>query len=252
MILTRLGNKRHLAEKIVKYFPPTFDIWAEPFFGAGGMFFVKRKTKYSIVNDLDSEVYNLFNVVMNQKQELSELFHDFPIHYDLWEYWKKNEETEPVRKALRFLFLSNYGYLGKPQTLAFGVDNQKLKFDELLKSTHELLFNVMFSNHDFRDFFKNLSRVSDKSVFIYNDPPYLGTDDNYSHSFQPKDAEDLFQCNVDSGHKFAISEFDNPKILELADFHNLNVVVLGNRKNIKNVRIEVLVTNYDNSQISLF
>lgn len=252
MILTRLGNKRQIADKITKEFPSNYDIWGEPFFGAGGMFFNKPKAKYSIVNDRDSEVYNLFQVVMNQKEGLLELFLNFPIHFDLWEYWKKNEETEPVRKALRFLFLSNYGYLGKPQTLAFGVDNQKLRFEELLNKTNELLFNVMFSNHDFRDFFKNLSRVKDKSVFIYNDPPYLGTDDNYSHSFQPEDAEDLFQCNIDSGHKFAISEFDNPKILELADLYNLNVIIVGSRNNIKNTRIEVLITNYDQKQPTLF
>jgi DNA adenine methylase len=252
MILTRLGNKRHLADKIIEHFPYNYDIWVEPFFGAGGMFFVKRVAKYSIVNDIDSDVYNLFNVIMDRKDELAELFYNFPIHYDLWEYWKKNEETDPLRKALRFLFLSNYGYLGKPQTLAFGVDNQKRNFNELVNQTHRLLFNVMFSNHDFRLFFKNLSRISDKNAFIYNDPPYQGTDDNYSDSFNEQDIEDLFQCNVDSGHKFAISEFNTPKVLELCEFHKLNLIVIGERKNIKNKRIEVLVTNYDKNQKTLF
>jgi len=251
MILTRLGNKRQIANKIIPYFPQ-FDIWCEPFFGAGGMFFNKPKAKYNILNDYDSDVYNLFDVVMNQKEELKSLFHDFPIHYDLWEYWKKNLETEPIKKALRFLFLSNYGYLGKPQTLAFGVDNQKIRFDDLLEKTNDALFNAMFTNHDFRDYFKNLSRVSDKNAFVYNDPPYLGTDDNYSNSFVEKDSEDLFQCNIDTGHRFAISEFNHPKIIELAEYHKLNLIIVGERKNIKNVRIEVLVTNYENNQTSLF
>lgn len=250
MILTRLGNKRVIAEKITKHFP-THSIYVEPFFGAGGMFFNKRKADYNIVNDFDSEVYNLFTVVSNNYKELEEQFLNFPIHQDLWEHWKKNEETEPIKKAIRFLFLSNYGYLGKPQTLAFGVDNQKNRFPELLAKTNEMLFNVQFANQDFKDFFKNLSRVKDKDVFIYCDPPYLGTDNNYQSGFVEADTRELFRLLVESGHKFMVSEFDHPVILELAKEYKLELLNLMNRKNIKNTRLEVLVTNYK-TQNTLF
>ena len=107
MILRRLGNKKKLAKKLQAYFPP-HKIYIEPFFGAGGMFFNKPKAKYNIVNDLDSDVFNLFQVVMNQKEELDEAFYMMPIHSDLLEYWKKNKETEPIKKALRFLLMSNF------------------------------------------------------------------------------------------------------------------------------------------------
>ncbi len=107
MILGRLGNKKKIAKEIQKYFPP-HKIYIEPFFGAGGMFFNKPKAKYNIVNDLDSDVFNLFQVVMNQKEELEKAFYMMPIHSDLLEYWKKNKETDPIKKAIRFLFLSNF------------------------------------------------------------------------------------------------------------------------------------------------
>ena len=81
MILRRLGNKGKIAEKIQRYFPP-HKIYLEPFFGAGGMFFNKPKAKYNIVNDLDSDVFNLFQVVMNQKEELEKAFLLMPIHSD--------------------------------------------------------------------------------------------------------------------------------------------------------------------------
>ena len=48
---------------------------------------------------------------MNQKEELEKAFYMMPIHSDLLEYWKKNQETEPIKKALRFLFLSNWTLL---------------------------------------------------------------------------------------------------------------------------------------------
>ena len=45
MILRRLGNKGKIADKIQSYFPE-HKIYIEPFFGAGGMFFNKRKSHY--------------------------------------------------------------------------------------------------------------------------------------------------------------------------------------------------------------
>jgi hypothetical protein len=48
----------------------------------------------------------------------------------------------------------------------------------------------------------------------------------------------------------AISEFDNPKILEMSK--GLNVYQIGERKNLKNRRSEILITNYEIEAVSLF
>ena len=102
MILRRLGNKKKLTHKIIPHFP-SHTVFLEPFFGAGGMFFYKPKVKYNIVNDLDSDVFNLFQVVINQKDELERMLEIMPIHSDLMKYWNKNNETDPIKKAIRFL-----------------------------------------------------------------------------------------------------------------------------------------------------
>lgn len=49
-----------------------------------------------------------------------------------------------------------------------------------------------------------------------------------------------------------MSEFDHPFILEQAKQRNLNVIVIGERQNLKNRRTEILVTNYENSIQTLF
>ena len=92
------------------------------------MFFNKPKAKYNIVNDLDSDVFNLFQVIMSQKEKLEKAFYIMPIHKDLLSYWIKNKETDPIKRALRFLLLSNFTYLGKPGTLRFGLQNTKKNF----------------------------------------------------------------------------------------------------------------------------
>jgi DNA adenine methylase len=250
MILRRLGNKKKIAKEIQKYFPP-HKIYIEPFFGAGGMFFNKPKAKYNIVNDLDSDVFNLFQVVMNQKEELEKAFYMMPIHSDLLDYWKKNEEVEPIKKALRFLFLSNITIMGTGSGMRYGTENPKNVLYDNLEKTFELIDDVQFSNKDFRKFFNILRERNFEQSFIYLDPPYLGTNDNYSHSFKEEDSKDLFDELERTGCKFAMSEFDHPFILEQAEKRGLNVITIGERQNLKNRRVEILVTNYKN-ELSLF
>jgi DNA adenine methylase len=246
MILRRLGNKKKLIPKLVPLFPP-HKVYIETFFGSGSIFFGKTKAQYNIVNDLDSDVFNLFQVVMHKKAELEETFYKMPLHTDLLEYWKKNEETDDVLKACRFLFLSNFTFMGAGASLKVGLENHKALFNSNIDTTFDLLSEVQFLNKDFRKFLKSISfrnELDRSKAFIYNDPPYLGTGDNYSHSFIEQDTKDLFQTLIEKKCKFGISEFDNPIVLELAKQHNLNVHYLGERKNLGNRRTEIYICNY--------
>ena len=257
MILRRLGNKKRIAHKIIAHFPK-HKIYISPFFGAGGLFFQKPKSQYNIVNDLDSDVFNLFQVVMNQKEELEKAFYMMPIHSDLLEYWKKNQETEPIKKALRFLFLSNLTYLGKGDCLKFSTDNNSKRIlSENIEAVFNKLDNVQFYNNDFRKLFnsinfENRGNNGVKTTFIYCDPPYLQTTDTYSNSFTESDSLELFETLQSTGCKWAMSEFNHPFILEQAKQRGLNVINVGERQNLKNRRTEILVTNYQNRQTSLF
>lgn len=260
MILRRLGNKQKIAQEIIQYFPD-HKIYIEPFFGAGGMFFNKPKAKYNIVNDLDSDVFNLFQVVMNQKEELEKAFYMMPIHSDLLEYWRKNEETKPIKKALRFLFLSNLTYLGKGMLKYTPRAEVKKQFYKNIDLTFDFLYEVKINNCDFRKFFKSIDFIDidygkpsmeRESALIYCDPPYLGTTDNYSNSFTESDSLDLFNALEETGCKYAMSEFYHPFILEQAEKRGLNVITIGERQNLKNRRTEILVTNYNNIHGELF
>jgi len=255
MILRRLGNKKKIAKEIQKYFPP-HKIYIEPFFGAGGMFFNKPKAKYNIVNDLDSDVFNLFQVVMNEKEELEKAFYIMPIHSDLLKHWQENNENEPIKKALRFLTLKNLTLFGQGDIYRYGDRNLKDEFFKVIDFTFDKINNVQFTNYNFQDFFKKISFPSDLSkVFIYSDPPYLNMTDKRPYNgllFTKEQSLLLFNTLEETKCKFAMSEFDHPFILEQAKQRNLNVIIIGERQNLKNRRTEILVTNYENNQKSLF
>lgn len=258
MILRRLGNKTAIAQEIIKHFPE-HKAYIEPFFGAGGLFFNKPKAKYNIVNDIDSEVYNLYSVIMDRKEDFVKQLEVMPVHSDLLAYWKENEEQDCIKKALRFIFLSNL-------VIPFTQDIDRTAFhsakelvleniDNTLNFIKET--NIRFFNEDFRLFISRIMLqgahrpLQDEATFFYCDPPYLGTADNYSNSFTEQDSIDLFDCLQATGCKFAMSEFDNEFILNQAKERGLNVIIIGERKNLKNRRTEILITNYE-KQKTLF
>ncbi|MEM9685343.1 MAG: DNA adenine methylase [Bacteroidota bacterium] len=254
MILRRLGNKSKLAEKLQQYFPK-HTTYIEPFFGAGGMFFNKPKAKYNIVNDSDSEVFNLFMTVKSNKEALKAQWLKTPISEDLWNYWKTHKETEPVMRAIRFLLFSNFGYMGKPDTLRLEGRNAARQLYDMIDKTYQMLFGVEFMNTDFRKLFNKISLEDQnrrQSTFVYTDPPYLDTDNNYQQGFTQKDSYDLFDCLEQSGCRWAMSEFDHPYILKQAKARGLYIHTIGERRALNNRRAEILITNYQKMQATLF
>ena len=133
-----------------------------------------------------------------------------------------------------------------------------LKLIDLIEPTNKYLFGVQFMNKDFKVFFDSISlddrggKGETNKTFIYCDPPYLGTNDNYSDSFNEEKSLLLFDTLEETKCKFAMSEFDHPFIIEQAEKRGLNIIIIGERRNIKNRRTEILVTNYENRQGSLF
>ena len=247
MILNRLGNKSKLVDKLLPLFP-RHDIYMEMFLGAGGMYFNKPRAKFNFINDLDSDVYNLFRQVLDNKEELLKWIEKTPITEKQFKEWGKGKrEDSDLMNAIRFLWVSNFGLYGKPDTLRIGAVNPRAMIIKNLDKTFEWLSNAYLFNVDFRKFFGKFDYKGNiDRCFLYADPPYLETKNNYSAGFTEKDSADLFDVLVKSGVKFAMSEFDHEFILAQAEKYNLNVITIGERQNITNRRIEILVTNYNN------
>jgi DNA adenine methylase len=246
MLLRRVGNKARIAPKLLNYFPE-HEIYIEPFFGAGGMFFNKPKAKYNYVNDLDSDVYNLYLVLRDNKQELIKQIELMPIHNDLFKHWVKNSETDPILKAVRFLLLSNISYLGMSNTIRYAAEMSKKVLLSNIENSYNFISDVLFNNLPAKDFLKAFAfrSIETKKTFIYNDPPYLGTGDNYSNSFKEQDFIELLEQLISMGVKFGISEFKNDLTLQIVKDYNLKVIDIADRQNLKNRNTEIFMINYE-------
>lgn len=255
MILTRLGNKRKMKTDLAKHFPQ-HRMRIELFFGAGGSFFYLPPPKYAIVNDLDDDVTNLYLVIKNHLEELRREITIVPISETIIKHWKKNYEKDPIQKAVRFLVLSNFTYLGKGDTLRAGLDNAKELILKNLDQTFEKLKNVKILNKDFRQVIPTISftkGLNDKeNCLVYLDPVYHETEHYYRvPNWKESDSLDCLDLMVNCGIKSAMSEFDHPFIIDEAKKRGLNIIYLRERVNIKNRRVEILITNYEAAQSSI-
>lgn len=246
MVLRRMGKKdRKTGQRIISLFPE-HSCYIEMFCGALGLFYQKEKAKYNILNDLDEDVFNLYSVVRGRNEELYKELYNTPYSSSIFKYFRKNKFDDPIYKAVRFLYLSNFSFMGKMGVLKIGnCDNSKKIALENLEPTKRLLQNTVICNYDFRVLLDKVSFNKKNKVFIYADPPYLSTANNYSNSWKKKDAVDLFETLINSKIRFAISEFKNPEIVELAKKYELKIIEIGERRTIQNRNVEILIVNYE-------
>lgn len=62
-VLKYPGSKTRIAKWICAYIPP-HEVYLEPFFGGGGVFFNKIPARIETINDISAEVYNYFKVLI--------------------------------------------------------------------------------------------------------------------------------------------------------------------------------------------
>lgn len=255
----RLGNKESIANVIAGKFPP-HSIYVELFYGAGGIFLNKRPVaKHNILNDLSSEVYNLYEVLLNpdKRLKLEELIQFLPQHQSVLDYivaeWY--DSYDQVERAAAYAIFSTYIFRGAGSTLRLGTTNSKKNLLNSLKEVTDFLartdFNIQFTCKNFDKVLPAIADVAEvrKNGFVYADPPYLQTGNNYSKNsldsaWKMEDFIRLHEHLESQKVRYAISERNNPVIIEYAESVNLNIIPVANMQTILGTRQEILLTNY--------
>ena len=260
MILRRIGNKAAIASTIHAHFP-AHQVYIELFFGAGGMFLNKPRAKYNFLNDIDNDVFNLFMVLKEQPEKTVQSHRATSNSRNAFlTTGKKNEETDPIWKAVRFIFHSNFALMRKGTTLRYRSNANDKSFIHEIIETSKLFQDPVFMCTDFRKVLsritfehKNLKKDYDRTL-IYADPPYLDTGNKYVNDsiWTEEDTYDLFEVLCNSKVKFAMSEFRHPFIVDQAKKRGLHIISIGERHNLKTRTEEILILNYQKPQLEIF
>lgn len=179
------------------FIPDDFNSYYEPFFGAGAMFFYlwnNNRLKYSVISDLNSELFNLYDLVKNDAQTLVDALSKIHIKNASKTYYNNRAKfnslkTIPLedcsleqrqKRALLLLYLNKTGYSGLYRenkkgefNVPFGkYKNPTIVHEQAIFAAQKAFKNTRITCLDFKDAVKHARKKS----FIYFDPPYMPCD----------------------------------------------------------------------------
>lgn len=173
------GGKYYIADKIIELLDYSKLCYVELFGGSGKVLLNKPKHKIEIFNDIDDNIYNLFCVVRDNVDELKKRLSDMIYCEKLYHYLRDNEMTDPIDRAVAYLYLHKCGFGGHGRTFGFSYAKDmtsKLEHPQL-DMIFERLRNVQILNRDYK---RILNSIGDKSdIMLYVDPPYYGMECYY-------------------------------------------------------------------------
>ena len=265
-----VGGKRQILDQITKYVPETFSTYYEPFLGGGAVLF-ELQPKKAVVNDINNELMNIYEVIRDNVEELIE---DLNKHKNDEDYFYKVRELDrdkqrynkmtPVEKASRIIFLNKTCYNGLFRVNKAGEYNAPFgnyKNPNIVNETTLMAVSSYFNKAKIRftcqDFAEVLKR-SRKGAFVYLDPPYDPVSETASFTGYDKGGFDRDEqvrlkktCDKlnKKGVKFLLSNSATDFIKDLYKDYKIEVIqakrAINSRADKRGEVDEVLVMNFE-------
>jgi DNA adenine methylase len=215
-ILHYPGSKWSMADWIISYFPE-HQAYLEPFFGSGAIFFNKRPSKIETINDIDSEVVNLFKVIRGNPNELARVIQWTPLSRE--EYYLSYESIDSLddlERARRFLVRCCQAIGAKTSDRTGWRSNIEPKNHHKAKEWNKLPHKIIQVASRLKDVqiesqpaAKLIKRYNHPEVLIYADPPYI------------------LETRTNRHYKHEMTIEEHIELLELLDQHNGPVILSG-------------------------
>lgn len=158
-ILSWVGGKRLLRQKISTLVPEDIASYIEPFGGAGWVLFFKDRWAHNeVYNDIDGELVNLFRSAKFHVEELQKEFKFLVASRELFAQIRENRGLTELQRAARFLYLIKYsfGALGEHFGIAKigkGAISHK-NITEMMEKVHLRMDKVTIEHLSYEEIFK--------------------------------------------------------------------------------------------------
>lgn len=261
-VLKYPGSKWNIASQIVELIPKHHS-YVEPFFGSGAVLFNKPPSDIETINDMDSDVTNLFRCIQKDSERLARLVMTTPFSREEYDnqFEKNITYGSPYEKAAGFLIRCWMGHGFRTNGYKVGWKNDVVgrekayalwnwyRLPEWIVDIAERLRMVQIEN---RSALEVIKRFNYENVFMYLDPPYLLSTRNgnqYKHEMSDADHEELLRAAVDSKAQIMISGYESDLYnTYLKGWHKCTFNSCGEHGK---PRTEVVWMNYQTGQMSI-
>ena len=255
------GGKRSLVPILKRYLPhETIGTYFEPFIGGGALFFALRtRIDKAALSDMNIELMIAYKMIQKRPQDLLACLREHQQSHSREYYYevRKEEPADPVQLAARFIYLNRTCYNGLyrvNQSGRFNVPLGKYQDPVIADETNipavsRALQGVPLVSQSF-ECIQPAARD-----FVYCDPPYDGTYDQYTDMRFAADEQKRLETTArDWGCrrvKVMLSNADTLLIRNLYQppmwrVHEVNAPRVINRQGSQRQPItELVITNYD-------
>jgi DNA adenine methylase len=259
------GGKRQLINILLKNIPSQYNMYLEPFVGAGALLFA-LSPKHAIVSDINPEIINAYLVIKNN---VKTLISSLRKHINTENYFYRIRSKDPkrlsqVQRASRFIYLNRTCFNGLYRENSkgeFNVPFGNYKKPKILDKENLVTVSDYLNSNKIkilcRDYKKTVS-LAKQGDFVYFDPPYhpfnaTSSFTKYSKGdFTEKDQIELSQIfrELDNKGCYVMLSNSNTKFIRnLYRGYNIRSIAANRAINCKAERrgkglYEVLVKNY--------
>lgn len=158
-LITWIGGKRLLREKISALIPTGINTYVEPFGGAGWVLFYKdRHAEVEVYNDKDQRLVNLFKIAKYHPEALEKETELLLHSRQMFKEYLSQEGLTDVQRAARFFYLVKRSFGGKASHFGTSAKSNPAKSNEnmlaaIMRIAHRL-DRVIIENLDYKKYLK--------------------------------------------------------------------------------------------------
>lgn len=251
-----MGGKSNSVKTILPIIPE-HKTYVEPFFGGGWIYFSKEKSKVEVINDINGQLVNFYEVLRTQEKEFVKRMELVVKSRELFlEYRKTLNDISlpPLERAFRFYYVNQnafgglirYNQKGECNSPFAGSPDRKTQSSfwdiNKIKNSHDRLRETIIENDSYT---KIIKRYDKPYTLFFLDPPYDCKSGKYNGKTSFDYDELLEQCrNIKGMFILTLNSDLEDKFKEFNVYPNNVHYSIGCTASSSKSYKEIIVTNY--------
>ncbi len=239
---------------------PDHRIYIEPFFGGGAVFWAKEPSRCEVINDVNGNITNFYEVLKHDffklREKIEQTLHSrdtykraLTIYQMPWLF-----QDERTVRAWAFWVVTNQGFASKIGTWGYDRDKRAFSIANKVEAFKEdLSERLRYTQIENNDAVKVITSRDADDAFIYADPPYIDTNQGHYGGYTEEHYRQLLETLSQIKGRFLLSSYPSEVLAEFKrrfDWHSIPIKKMlsagnGATADRSKKKIEMLTANYD-------